>query len=78
MEKNYTPLNIEALRSNIKTPEKRKGFDSMGNTIFLALATFTVLVISIVIFVIMQKNFQGHAGRLFLLPVASSGIISHG
>lgn len=72
MEKNYTPLNIEALYPQKQEP--KKGFDSVGNTILLMLATLTVLVISIVLFAIIQKNIKGQAYRWQPLPAASETV----
>ena len=72
MEKNYTPLNIEALypkKEEAKKEEPKKDFDSVGNSILLILATLTVLIISIVLFVLIQKSIKGQA-HLPQLPVS--------
>lgn len=86
MEKNYTPLNIEALypkkaeeprREEPAHNESRQGFDSTANTILLSLAALTVLVVSIVLFVLIQKHLNGQSMKPASLPVASLGVF-HG
>jgi hypothetical protein len=76
MEKNFTPLKIESFYKD-KNAHNGK-FDGLANTIFLFLATITVLVICIVLFLLIQKNIKRQTGKLIILPVITLRMTYHG
>ncbi len=61
MERNYTPLDVRKLEARFPAKHREEGapktaFDSTFNTILILLATITVLVVSIVLFILIQKQ----------------------
>lgn len=61
MEKTFTPIDIAKLEQRFKgvtidKKEPKSGFDSKLNTVLISLATLTALVLSIVLFVLIQQQ----------------------
>lgn len=53
----YTPLDIRRLEEKFKGKiTKRNDFDNTFNTILLVLATVSVMVLSIVLFILIKKQ----------------------
>lgn len=62
MERNFTPLDVPKLEKKyapaVAEKPERSGFDSAFNTVLILLATITVLAVSIVLFVLIQKEMR--------------------
>jgi len=66
MEQNFTSLDIEAFQKKIEFKQvSRKSFDI--NTVFLALIVITLLILSVLLFILIQKKIQ----ELAYLPIFS-------
>jgi len=60
MDHNFTPLNVPKIMQKKEAPVRISSgaFESKFNTILLLLFTLTLLILSIVIFILIQKKIQ--------------------
>lgn len=76
MNRTYTPLDVKKLEEKYEAnlPAKHQsheGFDSIFNTVLIFLATLTVLVISIVLFILIQQQLKTQTRNSGFRPVAA-------
>ena len=57
MEKNFTTLDVGVIQKKFEAKDiRRKSFDI--NTIFLALIVITLVILSVLLFILIQKKMQ--------------------